>query len=322
MDYRASGVDIDAGNKAVELIKDKVKRTYNKNVLNSLGGFAAMYELGGGFKEPVLVSCTDGVGTKVKVAIELGILNTIGIDLVAMNVNDLICTGARPLFFLDYIACHKNVPEHMADLIEGMTQGCLQAGCALVGGEMAEMRDVYAKGDFDLAGFAVGVVDKSKIIDGKAIKPGQFIYGFASSGLHSNGYSLARWVLDEETCRKNQVDRKMLLTPTRIYVKEVLELVSRGTVTGLAHITGGGIAENLIRVLPEGARAVIKKDSIPSLPIFETIQNLGHVEEAEMLRVFNMGVGMIVISSAPLTENPGFFQIGLVEAGERGVVLT
>jgi phosphoribosylformylglycinamidine cyclo-ligase len=320
MDYKSSGVDIDAGNKAVNLIKNNVKKTFNSNVLNSLGSFAAMYELPK-LKNPVLVSCTDGVGTKLKIAIDEGINDTVGIDLVAMSVNDLICCGAKPLFFLDYIACHKNVPEQIKEIVDGIVEGCEQSECALIGGEMAEMNDLYKDGDYDLAGFAVGVVEKDERIDGSKIAPGNYVYGLASSGVHSNGYSLLRKVLTKDVCEKYGLSAKDLLVPTKIYVKEILGLVSQKCVNGIAHITGGGLAENLERILPEGVNIKINKSKIKTPKIFEIIKEAGSIKETEMFRVFNMGVGMVVITSKELPESEDITLLGMVEAGSKGVTV-
>ncbi|MFC1752518.1 phosphoribosylformylglycinamidine cyclo-ligase [Thermoproteota archaeon] len=318
MDYKRAGVDIDAGNQAVSLIKNLVKDTHNSQVINDIGGFAAMYELPK-YKRPVLVSCTDGVGTKLKIAQELGIFNTIGIDLVAMSVNDLICCGAKPLFFLDYIACHQLNPEQIKELIKGMVEGCRLAECALIGGETAEMRDLYQKGDFDLAGFAVGVVEKEERIDGSRVRPGQLVYGFASSGPHSNGFSLIREVLNQEICDEIGVSYSELLTPTKIYVKPVLEMIKKGSITAIAHITGGGIQENLVRVLPDNVCAVIKQETLRIPNVFNAIQQAGNIADDEMFRVFNMGIGMIVVSDELLDENDGFYQIGTIKSGRKAV---
>ncbi|MCP4050552.1 MAG: phosphoribosylformylglycinamidine cyclo-ligase [bacterium] len=319
MDYKKAGVDIDAGSKAVDLIKKNVSSTYDNNVLNSLGGFAAMYELPE-YKNPVLVSCTDGVGTKLKLAIDLNRLNTVGIDLVAMSINDLICCGAKPLFFLDYIACNKLLPEQMKEIVDGIVEGCRQSECSLIGGEMAEMNDLYNKGEFDLAGFAVGVVEKHERIDGSKIQPQNYIYALSSSGIHSNGFSLVRKVIDEKTAEENNIEMKELLEPTKIYVKEIRNLISRGCIRGIAHITGGGIKENLIRILPEGVRAEIKKEVIKTPDIFNIIKNAGNISQDEMYRVFNMGAGMIVVSSEKLEETKDMYQIGLIQEGSREVV--
>ncbi len=318
MNYAQSGVNIEAGNRAVDLIKPSVKRTFTKHVLNSLGGFAAMVQVPVGYQEPVMVSCTDGVGTKLKIAIDLGKFDTLGIDLVAMCVNDLICCGAKPMFFLDYIACHALVPEHVKALIDGMVEGCLQSECALVGGEMAEMNDLYREGDFDLAGFSVGIVEKSKVIDGSRIESGNYVYGIPSAGLHSNGFSLVRKVLTPDVCRTRGISEEALLTPTRIYVKQVLDLVETKDIRGLAHITGGGLAENVARVLPKTVGITIEKQAWNVPAIFKHIQQIGQIEENEMFRVFNMGIGMVIISAQPLE---GLLFLGRVESGHSGVVL-
>ncbi len=322
MDYKDAGVNIDAGNRAVELIKSHVQSTYSPFVLNRLGGFAAHVELPPGYHQPVLVSCTDGVGTKLKIAIETGILDTVGIDLVAMCVNDMICSGAKPLFFLDYIACHKLVPEQMEALISGMTVACRQAGCALVGGEMAEMSDMYHPGDFDLAGFAVGVVEKSKIIDGSKITPGQQVYALPASGLHSNGFTLARKILTAQARQKLGISDSDILTPTPIYVPQIQALLEHLTLTGIANITGGGLAENVDRIVPENVTVQLEKAQLPTLPIFEKIAQEGQISESEMRRVFNMGVGMVVISPEALPESAQLVRIGQTIAGPKGVVLS
>lgn len=317
MDYRSAGVDIEAGNRAVAMIKSHVARTHHAGVLSSLGGFAAPVALPTGYREPVLVSCTDGVGTKLSVAIDCQKLDTIGIDLVAMCVNDLVCMGAKPLFFLDYIACHRLDPDEMVALIKGMTEGCLASDCALVGGEMAEMGAIYQPKHFDLAGFCVGVVEKSKMIDGASVSCGDWVYASASSGIHSNGFSLVRQVLTPAVCESEGIDYASLLTPTRLYVRLVHELLSRYSITALAHITGGGLAENVTRVLPEGCHVVIDASwEIPS--VFQHIQRLGDVSRIEMQRVFNMGVGMVAISPDRL-DHPDWFPIGRVVSGVKGV---
>jgi phosphoribosylformylglycinamidine cyclo-ligase len=322
MDYKSSGVNIDEGTRAVNLIKENVKKTYTPNVLSSLGSFAGAFRFDKDkYEDPILVSCTDGVGTKLMLAIELGIFNTVGIDLVAMSVNDLICMGAKPLFFLDYIAVHALIPEQVSEIISGMSQACIDTDCALIGGEMAEMNDMYKKGDFDLAGFCVGVVDKPKVVDGSQIKPGQKVYAYASSGIHSNGFSLVRKVLTEEVCKAENIDRKSLLTPTRLYVKEVLELVEQGGITGICHITGGGLEENLERILPEGVDIEITQSKINVLDVFKDIQRIGQIAEAEMYKVFNMGVGMVIVSDKDLPTNDDFYLIGEVKAGSKEVRL-
>jgi phosphoribosylformylglycinamidine cyclo-ligase len=324
MDYRSSGVDIDAGNQAVELIKSSVAKTFLPGVLNKLGGFAAGFKLPiSEYKNPILVSCTDGVGTKLKIAIELGKLDTLGIDLVAMCVNDLICMGAKPLFFLDYIACNKLIPNQMKVIVDGMVDGCLQAGCSLIGGEMAEMNDLYREGDFDLAGFCVGIVDEHRMIDGKKIESDQYIYGFQSSGLHSNGFSLVRKIMTSKICEEAGFDRDLLLTPTSIYVKGILELIEKEEcITGIAHITGGGIAENLKRILPHHIDAELRRNAWSIGDVFKMIQDIGGIEESEMFKVFNMGIGMIIISSKKLKTKKGFFELGVTKSGNQNVLFT
>jgi len=321
MDYASSGVDIESGNRAVELIKHHVQRTYSPFVLNKLGGFAAHYELPSGYRTPVLVSCTDGVGTKVKLAIESGKLDSVGIDLVAMCVNDMICSGAKPLFFLDYIACHKLVPEQMEQLIKGMTEGCLQAECSLVGGEMAEMNDLYHPGDFDLAGFSVGVVEKELIIDGSKVAEGDYVYGLPSSGVHSNGFSLVRKVMTPEVCARLGITLEALLTPTTIYVKRILSLISTYKIHSIVHITGGGLVENVMRVVPEHAELHIQKSQLPKLAIFDHIQKEGQVSDSEMFKVFNMGIGMVVISPDRLLISEDLILLGRVKLGKKNVIL-
>lgn len=318
MDYKSAGVDIVAGNEAVNRIKPLVKQTFNKHVLGNLGSFASFFELPKGYKEPVMVSCTDGVGTKLRVAIDAGIIDTVGIDLVAMSVNDLICCGAKPLYFLDYIACHSLIPQQMESIIKGMTDGCLESGCALIGGEMAEMNDMYHKGDFDLAGFAVGVVEKSEIIDGSKVKPGQFVYALPSSGIHSNGYSLVRKILDLPNAKK-EFTMKELLEPTKIYVKEIEEIKKKATISAIAHITGGGLKENIERLLPKNVDIKINKSEIRVLDIFKRLQNIGDISENEMMKVFNMGVGMVVITNEELLESQDYYRIGVVEKGAGNV---
>ncbi len=311
MDYQQSGVNIEAGNQAVDRIKPLVQQTFSKQVLSGLGSFAGFFELPSGYQEPVLVSCTDGVGTKLRLAIETGIFDTVGIDLVAMCVNDLICCGAKPLFFLDYIACHELVPDQMETLISGMVQGCKESECSLVGGEMAEMNDMYRPKDFDLAGFCVGVVEKSQVIDGSKITSGQYVYGIPSSGVHSNGFSLVRKIIEKTPSEEwNYPD---LLTPTRIYVKDVLTLIEQGApLTGIAHITGGGLVENVERILPEGKSIDFNLNDLQVPSIFSLLQSRGQVSDSEMARVFNMGIGLVLIASEPLEETSDRILIGRV----------
>ena len=300
--YKSSGVDIDAGNHFVRLIKPLVDSTRNKNSNTALGGFSGAYSLPRNFKNPLLVSATDGVGTKLKLAIDSNILNTVGIDLVAMSVNDIITCGAKPLFFLDYLATSKLIPEKHVDVIKGIVKGCREAGCVLIGGETAEMPGFYKKHDFDLAGFAVGIVEKSKFINSKKVKSGDAVIGLASSGLHSNGYSLARNVLFKKA--KLKLDSKPkgfrrslsreLLEPTKIYVNCVMDLISRFDIKAIAHITGGGLLENIPRVLPNGCKVVIDSNSWKRPRIMNLIQEAGNIEEEEMQRTFNCGIGLVI----------------------------
>ncbi len=301
--YKDAGVDIEAGDKLVDRIKPLARKTFNKNVLSGIGGFGAGYLLPSGYKNPVLVSGTDGVGTKLKVAQMSGIHDTVGIDLVAMCVNDILTVGAEPLFFLDYFATGKLSVETAEAVVKGIAKGCEIAGCALIGGETAEMPDFYTEGEYDLAGFVVGIVEKDSYITGKEIAPGDTIIGLASSGIHSNGYSLVRKLffnilnlkIDDYIGELNDYVYKILLTPTRIYVKPVLELIEEVKVKGIAHITGGGIPGNLSRILPKNTNAVINKGSWEILPIFRFIQEKGNIPEEEMFRTFNMGIGLILV---------------------------
>ena len=299
--YRDAGVDIDAGNALVERIKPIVAATRRPEVLSGIGGFGGLFALPPGrYREPVLVSGTDGVGTKLKLAHKLGRHDTIGIDLVAMCVNDVLVQGAEPLFFLDYFACGKLDVEVAADVVKGIAAGCSQAGAALIGGETAEMPDMYADGEYDLAGFCVGAVERDAIIDGSGIRPGDALIGIASSGPHSNGYSLIRKVL--ELAGDSNIDgvpaSERLLTPTRIYVKAVLELMNAVSIRGLAHITGGGITENLPRILDDAVHAEIDTASWEQGPVFDWLADAGNIAVDEMRRTFNCGVGMIVAVDA------------------------
>lgn len=302
LDYKAAGVDKEAGYQQVQLIKDMVSNTFTKDVITEVGGFSGMVGLDmTNLEEPVLVSGTDGVGTKLMIAQAMNQHNTIGIDLVAMCVNDIICQGARPLFFLDYIATGKLDPEKMATIVEGVAEGCIQSGAALVGGETAEMPGMYGENDYDLAGFAVGVVDKKKIISGAAIKEGDLAIGLPSSGVHSNGFSLVRAILDKNNIsyedafgESGQTVGEVLLTPTKIYAKAITGLLEKVDVHGIAHITGGGLYENLPRVLPEGLGIEVDAAVVPRLEIFDYLQELGKVEMKEMFNTFNMGVGMVI----------------------------
>ena len=293
MDYKDSGVDIHAGYKAVELMKSHIARTVTKGVCSDVGGFGGLFELElTGIKKPVLVSGTDGVGTKLKLAFSLDKHDTIGIDCVAMCVNDIICSGAKPLFFLDYIACGKNVPEKIEQIVKGVCDGCVQAGAALIGGETAEMPGFYPIDEYDLAGYCTGVVDKDAIIDNSKIKEGDIIIGLASSGVHSNGFSLVRKIFDID---KDKTLARELLVPTKIYVKPVLALLKEVNIKGISHITGGGFYENIPRMLPDGICAEIEKSSIKILPIFEKLAKDGNIDEYNMFNTFNMGIGMAIV---------------------------
>ena len=304
--YAASGVDITAGYRAVELMKQHIAKTITKGVCSDVGGFGGLFELDlTGITKPVLVSGTDGVGTKLKIAFLMNKHDTVGIDCVAMCVNDIICCGAKPLFFLDYIACGKNVPERIADIVKGVCDGCVQSGAALIGGETAEMPGFYPVDEYDLAGYSTGVVDKDKIIDNKTMAEGDVIIALPSSGVHSNGFSLVRKVFDVENADiKSPVEAlggksigETLLTPTKIYVKPVLALLEEVKVKGISHITGGGFYENIPRSIPDGLGAKIDKASVRILPIFKLIQERGGISERDMFNTFNMGVGMSIVVS-------------------------
>ena len=301
--YKEAGVDVTAGYKAVELMKAHVARTASAGVLSGSGGFGGLFELDmTGIKKPVLVSGTDGVGTKIKIAFIMDKHNTVGIDCVAMCVNDIICCGARPQFFLDYIACGKNIPEKIAQIVSGVAEGCVQAGCALIGGETAEHPGLMPEEEYDLAGFSVGVVDKDRILDPSCQKQGDAVIAIRSSGVHSNGFSLIRKVfsVNEQNLARHQSDLgttlgECLLTPTRIYVKAVMSLLEKVHVKSISHITGGGFYENIPRALPEGLTAVIDRGSLVIPPIFDLIAKTGNIPERDMFNTFNMGVGMAVV---------------------------
>lgn len=348
--YEDSGVSIDANDVMVERIQKNVSSTFGPRVINLPGGFAGMFRLDyneklfkRNYKDPVLVACTDGVGTKVKLAQQAGIYNSVGIDLVAMSVNDMLVQGAEPLFFLDYLAVDKLQPERIADMVEGVATGCKQAGCALIGGETAEMPDIYRNGEFDMAGFAVGVVEKHKIIDGSKVEPGDVILGLASNGLHSNGYSLVRDIcikqhklpLDKPVKGLgNKTPAEVLLAPTRIYVKPIVKLLNqykrKAIVHAMAHITGGGLVGNIPRVLPKNCDAVIKKSSWPKQKVFSYLKNAGPVQEQEMYRVFNMGIGFILavapdfaasITKKLTSYGEKVYRIGEITKGTQKVIL-
>ena len=305
--YAAAGVDITAGYKAVELMKSHIARTMTAGVCSDVGGFGGLFELDlTGITRPILVSGTDGVGTKLKIAFLMDKHDTVGIDCVAMCVNDIICCGAKPLFFLDYIACGKNFPERIESIVSGVCEGCVQSGAALIGGETAEMPGFYPVDEYDLAGYCTGVVDKAKIIDNKTMEEGDVIIALPSSGVHSNGFSLVRKVFDVENCDLKAPVAELggkslgetLLTPTRIYVKPVLALLEKVQVKGISHITGGGFYENMPRMLPEGLSARINRSAVRVLPIFELIAKTGHISERDMFNTFNMGVGMSIVVPA------------------------
>jgi phosphoribosylformylglycinamidine cyclo-ligase len=323
LSYRDAGVDIDAGDALVEKIKPFAKRTMRPEVMAGIGGFGALCRIPEKYKQPVLVSGTDGVGTKLKLAFELDKHDTVGVDLVAMSVNDVLVQGAEPLFFLDYFGCGKLEQGVAVEVIKGIARGCEMAGCALIGGETAEMPGMYPAGEYDLAGFCVGVVERERILDGLSIKPGDTILGLASSGLHSNGFSLVRRIL--QNGRPKNVAQ--LLEPTRIYVKPVLKLLESVPVKGLAHITGGGLIGNVPRILQEGLRAKLRKAAWPRPEIFEWLKHAGNVAEDEMHRVFNCGIGMIVVVAPGDAERAAehlrasgetVYEIGVIEKGPGG----
>ncbi len=316
--YKDSGVDIDLANQVVGDLTQRVRQTYSPNVMGGLGHFGAFYALPTGYKEPILVSCTDGVGTKLKLAIAQNQYQSIGIDLVAMCVNDLICSGAKPLFFLDYYACCKLNKMQLNALMDGMISACQDTGLSLVGGEIAEMGDCYRNNEFDLAGFCVGVVEKSAMITGQSIASGQYVYGLKSNGLHANGFSLVRRVLTESVCQERDIDPADLLAPTALYVQPIQALMAAQTVTGIAHITGGGLAENIARILPKHVSAILKKSAWTVPSIFEHIQLAGQVSDSDMLRTFNMGIGMVVITPTPISD-PNYSELGYIVDGNGTV---
>ena len=336
--YRDAGVDIDAGNLSVKLIKDSVKATYRPEVLGDLGGFGGLFAMSTKYKEPVLVSGTDGVGTKLRLAFILDKHDTIGQDAVAMCVNDILVQGAEPLFFLDYLAVGKLEPEQVADVVKGVANACKESGCALIGGETAEMAGFYAEGEYDIAGFAVGAVEKSKIITSEKVKAGDVILGRPSSGVHSNGYSLVRKIVfdvkgfkgDEYIDELGKTIGDELLTPTRLYPKSCLPLIEKFDIHGMVHVTGGGYYENIPRALPEDMGAEIDATSWPVPPIFTLLKEWGNVDWHEMYRTFNMGIGMIIIASADEAEkikadlqarNEAVYEIGKVTQGSHEVIV-
>ena len=337
--YKAAGVDITAGYRAVELMKQHIARTITAGAASDIGGFGGLFELDiTGIERPVLVSGTDGVGTKLKLAFIMDKHDTIGIDCVAMCVNDIICCGAKPLFFLDYIACGKNVPERIAEIVKGVAEGCVQSGAALIGGETAEMPGFYGIDEYDLAGFSVGVVDKKKVFDNSSVKEGDVIIGLPSSGVHSNGFSLVRKIFDIENRDIKQPVAELgglslgeaLLTPTKIYVKPVLALAEQVNIKAVSHITGGGFYENIPRSIPKGLSAKIDKQALRILPIFDLIAREGNIPERDMFNTFNMGVGMSIVVSADDAEKAvetlkaageDAYVIGEVVKSDEGVII-
>lgn len=336
--YKDAGVDVESGYKAVELMKDYVKKTSNKNVLSGLGGFGGLFDISDiGIKNPVLVSGTDGVGTKLKVAFEMDIHDTIGQDCVAMCVNDIVAQGAKPLFFLDYLATGKLEPEKAAQIVKGVSKGCMLSGSALIGGETAEMPGFYQQGEYDIAGFAVGIVDKDKIINGSNIAEDDVIIGLKSSGIHSNGYSLVRRLVMDDVNRLDEYHASLgctvgeeVLKPTFIYADIIQKILSKYCIKGIAHITGGGFYENIPRVLPEGLQAEIRIESWPIPPIFKLLKDWGDIETKEMFSTFNMGIGMALVCDKEIAQNIvkflsdidfTAFIIGSIKKGNRGLVL-
>ncbi|MET3616911.1 phosphoribosylformylglycinamidine cyclo-ligase [Peptoniphilus olsenii] len=339
INYKDAGVDVDAGQREVDLIKDIVKKTQSKNVLSALGGFSGLFNLDlDGIKNPVLVSGTDGVGTKVILAHMLDKHDTIGIDCVAMCANDILCQGAKPLFFLDYIATGKLVPEKMSEIVKGVAEGCIQSGASLIGGETAEMPGVYQQEQYDLAGFCVGIVDKDKIVDGSTIKNGDVIFGLSSNGIHSNGYSLVRKIVFEvakldlnEKCEGLYTTLgEELLKPTRIYVKEILELLNKVNIKGMSHITGGGFYENIPRMIPDGLCADVDASVVDTPQIFKLLKKWADLEDKDMYQTFNMGVGLVFVVDKKDSEivreffestDLKLYELGQIKSGEEKIEL-
>ncbi len=334
--YKDAGVDVEAGYAAVKLMRKHVSKTMRPEVISDIGGFGGLFSLAKDkYSEPVLVSGTDGVGTKLKIAFLLDKHDTVGIDCVAMCVNDIVCSGAEPLFFLDYIAVGKNVPQRVEQIVKGVSEGCVMAGCALIGGETAEMPGFYPEDEYDMAGFSVGIVDRAKIIDGKNIKCGDKLIGIASSGIHSNGYSLVRKILNVKKDGLNEFIQKLgctlgeeILKPTKIYVKTILDIKDKFEIKGISNITGGGFIENIPRMIPEGLRVNINKGTWKALPIFDLLQNLGDVKERDMYNTFNMGIGMVLAVDSSIAEDvttylndsgEDAYIIGEIVKGEAGV---
>lgn len=336
--YKDAGVDVEAGYEAVRLMGKHVRSTFRPEVMTDIGGFGGLFALNKGkYDEPVLVSGTDGVGTKLKIAFLTDRHDTVGIDCVAMCVNDIVCSGAEPLFFLDYVAVGKNRPEKVAAIVKGVAEGCVASGCALIGGETAEMPGFYPEDEYDLAGFAVGIVDKSRIIDGKSIISGDKLIGIASSGLHSNGFSLVRKLLSPDSQNLGEMVEELgctlgeeLLKPTRLYVKTILDLKDRFPIKGISHITGGGFIENIPRMVPDGLRVRIDLGSWPVLPIFNLLQKLGDIPRKDIYNTFNMGIGMVLAVGPEIAEEvlehlnregTNAYLIGEIVKGEAGVDL-
>lgn len=325
IDYKSAGVDVEAGYEAVRLMKEYVKKTYNNNVLGDLGSFGGFYALGEGEDADCLVAGTDGVGTKLKYAFVLNKHDTIGIDAVAMCVNDIVCQGAKPLLFLDYIALSKLVPEKVAMIVKGVAEGCYNSGCALIGGETAEMPGFYAQDEYDIAGFAVGIVKKNKIINGKSIKKGDKLIGIASSGIHSNGYSLVRKLFGEDKKSLETYNdtlgctpAEVVLTPTKLYVKPILNLIEKFTIKGIAHITGGGFIENIPRIIPEGLGVKIDRSSYELPKLFVALQEIAGISDEKMYNTFNMGIGMVLAVDPAITED---VVAELEKLGEKAYVI-
>lgn len=332
IDYKSAGVDVEAGYEAVKLMKEHVGKTFNSNVIGDIGSFGGLYQLPIGFSEPVLVSGTDGVGTKLKIAFAMDKHDTIGIDCVAMCANDIVCQGASPMFFLDYLATGKLEPKVAAMIVKGISDGCIQAGCALIGGETAEMPGFYTLGEYDLAGFCVGIVDKSKIISGSSIAEGDVIIGLPSTGVHSNGFSLVRKVLGDDASSLNKYSQELgmtigeeLLKPTKIYVKQALETINAVNVKGICHITGGGFIENIPRMLSENISASIDTNSYPTLPIFDMLSTMSGISKESSYNTFNMGIGMMMCVSKEdcdvACNVSGGYVIGEIVKGEKDVIL-
>lgn len=336
--YKDAGVNIEAGYESVERIKKHVKKTFTNNVISDLGGFGGLFALPSGYNNPVLVSGTDGVGTKLVLSQKMDKHDTIGIDCVAMCVNDIICQGAKPLFFLDYIACGKNNPERIEQIVAGVAEGCLQSQASLIGGETAEMPDMYTEDEYDIAGFAVGIADRDKLITGQKIKEGDIVLGIPSSGIHSNGFSLVRklffnhnqFSLEEYIPEFGQTLGETLLTPTKIYYHSAFKAISENNIKGISHITGGGFYENIPRIMPQGLTANIYKNRIPKLPVFEMMQKLGNLEDDDMFSTFNMGIGLVMVLSpeevdgvisAIIEGKEEPIILGEITKGDKGVVL-